>query len=150
MDVFMQLRKADTNGQILQNINIPLKDLQMKAEDVVTINPTKYLGPTGILRASHRKIDEERSKPHWALHSHLEEEKVPKGEVVESSLGIWPSGIVFEWGERLVLKVYGYHVCLAEFEHVRGKFGANNKGAHQVHVGGRYGSRVVVPFVEVD
>jgi hypothetical protein len=58
LDVFVQLRKADRNGKLLQNLNIPLEDLGLQAEEEVeAINPLKYLGPSGILRASHREID---------------------------------------------------------------------------------------------
>lgn len=48
MDVFVQLRKADSAGKTLQNINIPLSDLQMQSSEVETVNCLKYLGPTGI------------------------------------------------------------------------------------------------------
>ncbi|KAJ5874233.1 uncharacterized protein N7529_002663 [Penicillium soppii] len=50
MDVFVQVRKADTDGRILQNVNGPLSDLKMAESDVDSVNPLKYLGPTGILR----------------------------------------------------------------------------------------------------
>ncbi|CAK7201833.1 hypothetical protein SEUCBS139899_004548 [Sporothrix eucalyptigena] len=149
LDVFVQLRKADVDGNILQNINIPLRDLQLKASEVVSVNTNKYLGPSGVLRASHRAIDAERSKPHWALHSHLEEEKVPAGTVVKLEIGIWPSGIVFQPGERLVLKIAGHQMVLAEFEPLRGEFVANNKGRHVVHMGQDYPSHVVIPFVTI-
>lgn len=149
LDIFVQLRKADANGKLLQNINIPLEDLKLKAEEVVTVNINKYLGPTGILRASHRKIDVENSSPYWPLHSHLEEEKVPRGQVVEMTIGLWPTGMVFEAGEQLVLKIAGHHMCLAEFEPLRGGFDTSNKGTHVVHVGPEHPSHIVVPFVSI-
>ncbi|KPI42157.1 uncharacterized protein AB675_5453 [Cyphellophora attinorum] len=149
LDVFIQLRKADASGKLLQNINIPLEHLELKAEEVATVNTNKYLGPTGILRASHRKIDYEQSKPHWPLHSHFEEEKVPRGQVVELTIGLWPTGMAFEAGEQLVLKIAGHHMTLAEFEPLRGGFQTSNKGTHVVHVGPEHPSHVVVPFVSV-
>lgn len=99
MDIFVQLRKADRAGNVLQNINIPLEDLKMEASEVPSINPLKYIGPMGILRASHRKIDTKRSKPHWPMHSHEEEARITPGKVVEVTIGIWPAGIVFDKGE---------------------------------------------------
>jgi predicted acyl esterase len=149
MDDFVQLRKADTNGKILQNINIPLKDLQMDASEVETLNTNKYLGPTGILRASRRSIDEQRSKPFWAIHKHTQDEKVPPGEVVKLEIGLWPCGMLFEAGERLIFKVAGHHMTLAEFEPLRGGFVTGNKGKHTVHVGGHYPSEVSIPFVKI-
>lgn len=136
MDVFVQIRKADVHGNILQNINIPLRDLQLQASEVVSTNTNKYLGPSGILRASHREIDLELSKPHWPLHSHLKEQKIPPGTVVKLEIGIWPSGIVFQPGERLIFKIAGHHMTLAEFEPLRGGFMTGNKGTHVVHMGG--------------
>jgi hypothetical protein len=55
MDVIVQLRKADVNGNPLQNTNVPLTNLQMKAEDVVSVDVNKYINPTRILGANRRK-----------------------------------------------------------------------------------------------
>ena len=149
LDVFVQVRKADSSGKQLQNINIPLEDLRLKASEVVTTNTNKYIGPTGILRASHRHIDEQRSKPHWPIHSHDREEKVAPGEIVKLDLGIWPTGIVFEAGEQLVFKIAGHEMRLAEFEPLRGGFTNGNKGRHVVHIGESHPSHVIVPFVKL-
>ncbi|KAK0761625.1 hypothetical protein N5P37_006578 [Trichoderma harzianum] len=128
LDVFVQIRKADSTGEVLQNINIPLQELGVDAEEVALINTNVYVGPLGILRASRRKIDMDRSKPHWALHSHNEDEKISPGTIVKLEIGIWPSGIKFEKGEKLVFKVSGHDMRLAEFEPLRGKFTTSNKG----------------------
>ncbi|KAM6485617.1 Alpha/Beta hydrolase protein [Trichoderma sp. SZMC 28011] len=149
LDVFVQIRKADSTGKVLQNINIPLHELGLDAEDVTRINTNVYIGPMGILRASRRKIDVDRSKPHWALHSHDEDEKISPGTIVKLEIGIWPSGIKFEKGEKLVFKVSGHDMRLAEFEPLRGKFTTSNKGRHFVHMGADYPSYVQVPFIKV-
>lgn len=65
MDVFVQLRKADEEGRLLENINIPLEDSQVDSSDVEKVNPLIYLGPSGVLRASYRDIDWKLSKPYW-------------------------------------------------------------------------------------
>jgi len=150
LDVFVQLRKASADGRLLQNLNIPLEDLGLSsASEVVTVNTNKYLGPSGILRASRRPIDVKLSKTHWPVHSHTveAERKVPPGEVVRLEIGLWPTGIVFEAGEKLVFKIAGHHLVLAEFEPLRGKFVAGNKGRHYVHFGGEFDSHVIIPFV---
>lgn len=149
MDVFVQLRKADTEGNVLQNINIPLNELQMEATEVVTVNTNKYLGPTGILRASRRKIDTKRSKPYWGLHEHLQSEKVSPGQIIKLVIGLWPCGILFEAGEKLIFKVAGHHMTLAEFEPLRGGFTTENKGRHVVHIGGDHPSQITIPFVKM-
>lgn len=59
MDVFVQLRKADKSGKILQNCNIPLEDLgRSSIEEVDTINVMKYMGPTGCFA---------QAIEHWTL-----------------------------------------------------------------------------------
>ncbi|KAJ5413813.1 hypothetical protein N7509_000440 [Penicillium cosmopolitanum] len=149
MDVFVQLRKADSTGKILQNINIPLSDLKMQSSEVETINCLKYLGPTGILRASHRKLDSRLSKPYWPVHAHDQEERVKPGEIVQLEIGLWPTGIVFDEGEKLVLKIAGHHMALAEFVPLRGTFKAGNKGRHNVHMSPEHQSHVIFPIVHI-
>jgi predicted acyl esterase len=150
MDVFVSLRKADSQGNLLRNINIPLKDLGMEADEVPLVNPLVYIGPSGILRASHRKVDAAKSKPYWPFHPHDERELLEPGQIVKLDIGLWPAGIVFEAGEKLMLRVSGHHMVLAEFEPLRGGFKTDNKGRHNVHVGPEYQSHVILPFVHSD
>ncbi|KAJ5758395.1 Alpha/Beta hydrolase protein, partial [Penicillium odoratum] len=120
LDVFVQLRKLDHDGKILQNINIPLSDLGVTSSDEVDdINTLKYLGPTGVLRASHRTLDKRLSKPHWPMHDHANTRPIVPGEVVRLEIGIWPAAIQFEAGEGIALKVSGHHMTLAEFVPLR-------------------------------
>ncbi|EXK80125.1 hypothetical protein FOQG_15344 [Fusarium oxysporum f. sp. raphani 54005] len=73
-DVFVQLRKAGKDGNVLTHINIPMQDLGVTSEkEVGDINPLKFLGPGGVLRASHRAIDPILSKPHRLHHDHTKE-----------------------------------------------------------------------------
>jgi hypothetical protein len=115
MDVFVQLRKADKEGNMLQNVNIPLHDLKMNTAEVENINPLKYLSPTGALRASHRAIDQSLSTPSWPEQDYNFRNPVTRGEVVTLDIGIRQTGIVFDAGERLILKVSGPKMTLAEF-----------------------------------
>ena len=150
MDIFVQLRKADATGKILRNVNIPLADLKVSSEsEVELVNTLVYLGPTGILRASRRALDPKPSKPHWPVQSHDRSDKVPPGRVVRLEIGIWPSGIMFEPDEKLVLKVAGHQMTLAEFPPLRGAFQVENRGRHVVHLGGAYDSHVIIPLVEL-
>jgi uncharacterized protein len=69
MDVCTQIRKADKNGKTLWSYNVPLGDLAkmgMAKDQIPVVNPMIYLGPTGNLRASHRALDKELTKPHQA------------------------------------------------------------------------------------
>ena len=44
---------------------------------------SQYTGPTGILRASHRAQDPQRSTPMLPYHPHDKEDKVPPGDIVK-------------------------------------------------------------------
>ena len=148
MDVFVIIRKANENGKVLRNLNIPLKDLGKESEDNVdNLNTLKYIGPNGCLRASHRAIDPKFSKPHWPAHDHTKEIKVSPGDIVKLEIGIWPGAIQFEEGEKIVFRVSGHDMRLAEFVPLRGAFSSGNKGKHILHFGGGYNSRVEIPTV---
>lgn len=150
MDVFVQLRKADSSGRILQNINIPKDDREAAGMvEVEPINPLIYLGPTGALRASYREIDKSLSNDYWPEHTYAKSEKLAAGEVVKLEIGLWQTGIQFEAGEQLVVKVAGHPMALAEFPPLRGAIPNANKGRHLLHVGGDVASYVVIPTVDV-
>lgn len=152
MDVFVQLRKADKSGKVLQNVNIPSDDLEMmgsSVEEAANVNLIRYLGPTGILRASHRDIDPGISTPHHPRNSHRKLQKIPAGTIVRLEIGIWPTAISFAPGEKLVVKIAGHPLNLAEFPGLRGKFQGSNVGRHVLHFGGETPSHFVVPFVEI-
>ncbi|KAI8651117.1 PepX-C domain-containing protein [Fusarium keratoplasticum] len=149
-DVFVQLRKADKDGNILTHINIPIKDLGVASgKDVGDINPLKFLGPAGVLRASHRAIDPILSEPHRLHHDHTKQDKVPPGEIVRLDIPIWVAAIEFDAGEKLMVKVAGHEMRLAEFEPLRGQFRTDNRGRQVVHFGGEFDSHVEIPFVPV-
>ncbi len=61
----------------------------------------------GWLRASHRKIDPERSLPYRPWHSHDEIQKLQPDEIVALDVEIWPTSIVVPPGYRLVLTLAG-------------------------------------------
>lgn len=147
LDIFVQLRKLDRSSKILQNINIPLRDLGVSAEEVDDINTLKYLGPTGVLRASHRVLDTKLSKPHWPMHDHCNPRLIKPGEVVKVEIGLWPAAIQFEPGEGIALKISGHHMTLAEFVPLRGLFKSGNKGRHLVHFGGEFASHILIPTI---
>ncbi|KAF4334683.1 cocaine esterase [Fusarium beomiforme] len=147
LDVCVQLRKTDREGRILQNINIPSKDSGIEDEDVERINSLVYLGPSGYLRASHRAVDSEASIPNFPEHDYTEKHKVKPGTVVRLDIGLWQTGMAFEAGEGLMLKVSGHSMTLAEFPGLRGNESLENVGTHHVHLGGSTASYITIPLV---
>jgi predicted acyl esterase len=143
LDIYVMLRKLSVDGELMEQSNVPLHELPPEiktAKQVYNVTTCKYLGPTGMLRASHRKTDPEKSTEYWPWHPHQSAELVPKGGIVELEIGIWPCGIVFEKGEGLRVHLSGRDMRLPEWDnpHVANMEPVFNKGSHNVHLGGKY------------
>ena len=61
----------------------------------------------GWLRASHRKLDPDRTLPYRPYHSHDEIRKIEPGDIIPLDVEIWPTSIVCLPGYRLVLTIAG-------------------------------------------
>ncbi|MEP9377162.1 CocE/NonD family hydrolase [Aquabacter sp. CN5-332] len=91
-DVFLVLRVFDPEG-----------------EEVVfygALDPHTPVGQ-GWLRASHRKLDANKSHPYRPYHPHDEVWPLTPGEKVELDVEIWPTCIVVPKGYRIGLTVRG-------------------------------------------
>jgi predicted acyl esterase len=62
----------------------------------------------GWLRASHRKLDSERSLPYRPFHAHDEVRPLTPGEPVELDIELWPTCIVVPPGYRVALTIRGH------------------------------------------
>ncbi len=102
----------------------------------------------GWLRVSHRKLDPQRSKPYRPYHTHDELQKVKSGEVLTVEIEIWPTSIVFEPGDRLVLEVgskdddsTGFYFIHADpRDRIR-------SGTNSIHTGGSFNSHLLLPVI---
>ncbi|CAG7564486.1 unnamed protein product [Fusarium equiseti] len=149
MDVYVLLEKLDANGEVMLNLNIPWKGIpkqsfeEMDAKEKIEV--VIYRGPMGVLRASHREIDENKSMhPHWPFHPHEIEEKINPGDVVRLDIGIWAMGIEYEAGESIRAVVCGRNLGVSNFGSLEHN---DNKGTHNVFCGGENASHVILPFV---
>lgn len=61
----------------------------------------------GWLRASHRRLDQQRSLPYRPYHTHDLQELLVPGEIVELDIEIWPTCIVVPAGYTVMLTVRG-------------------------------------------
>jgi putative CocE/NonD family hydrolase len=59
----------------------------------------------GWLRASHRELDPERSRPDRPWHQHTKAEPLTPGQVYEFDLEIWPASWLFHKGHRIRLEI---------------------------------------------
>jgi len=104
----------------------------------------------GWLRASHRALDPERSRPEKPVHLHTREDRLAPGECVPVEIEIWPFSVRFAAGETLRLIVSGSDIYRKEegamlpfplHEQTR------NAGTHVIRTGGAYDSAILLPFV---
>lgn len=70
------------------------------------IDPHTPIGQ-GWLRASHRKLDPELTKPFRPYHSHDEKQPLTPGHVYELDVEIWPTSIVVPAGHAVALSIRG-------------------------------------------
>lgn len=71
----------------------------------------------GWLRASHRKLDPERTLVYRPYHTHDEKQPLKPGEVYELDVEIWPTSIILPKGYRIGLSVRGKDYVYPGFEH---------------------------------
>jgi len=134
MDVFVAVQKLDAYGDVT---GFPFYAV---FED----------GPValGWLRASHRELDRERSRPWQPVLAHRRELLLAAGQIVPLEVEILPSGTLFRPGEtlRLVIQgrdIYRYPRPLIQAWHED----TVNRGPHVIHAGGEFDSHLLVPVV---
>ncbi|MGE0558372.1 MAG: CocE/NonD family hydrolase [Burkholderiales bacterium] len=100
----------------------------------------------GWLRASHRKLDPEKSLPYRPYHAHDERQWLKKGEVVECRVEVWPTSMVFKKGHRLRLDIQPRDgQGSAPYTHYHADYNAG--AANTVHAGGKTASYLMVPVI---
>jgi uncharacterized protein len=97
MDVHVSLRVIDA------------EDREIRYEAVVLPMDPNHIHPvgSGVLKASHRKLDSSRSTEYWPVHTHTESDYAPllEGEIVPVEVGLNPSSALVRKGCRLRLDV---------------------------------------------
>ncbi|KAL2830717.1 Alpha/Beta hydrolase protein [Aspergillus pseudoustus] len=149
LDVYVTLEKLDVEGKQMENLNVPWEGIPVSSfEEMQSQQKTEvimYKGPQGVLRASHRAIDEAKSMhPNWPFHPHDREDKIEPGMVVRLDIGIWAMGIEYDAGEQIRIVVGGNSRSVSNFGSDRHSL---NKGRHHLHLDGEHASHVILPFV---
>ncbi|WP_434619895.1 CocE/NonD family hydrolase [Arthrobacter sp. A5] len=100
MDVYVSLRVLDEQDREIRYESL------VPPIDPANIHPTGH----GLLKVSHRTIDEERSTDYWPVQTHLEADYRPLegGEVVFVEVGLHPSSAVIRRGCRLRVDIQPY------------------------------------------
>ena len=91
------------------DIFVTLRVLDPQGNDVTFISAIDPKGvvAAGWLRASHRKIDPERSLPYRPWHPHDEQQPLTPGEPVALDVEIWPTSVIIPVGYRLAVTIQG-------------------------------------------
>jgi uncharacterized protein len=100
MDVFVSLRVIDEHDREIRYESL------VPPIDPASIHPVGH----GLLKVSHRTIDEARSTEHWPVHTHVEADYQPldDGEIVAIEVGLNPSSAMIRQGCRLRIDVQPY------------------------------------------
>ncbi len=80
-----------------------------EGKEVVFIGSNDPRTPVGLgwLRASHRKIDPQKSTPYRPWHTHDEKQPLIPNQAEELDVEIWPTSIVVPKGYQLALSIRG-------------------------------------------
>ncbi|EGP86982.1 unnamed protein product [Zymoseptoria tritici ST99CH_3D7] len=154
MNVFVQLRKRDKDGNLLYHLCFPFDATPVKSIAEIPEKQRQstnlHNGSVGVLRASHRASDPERSiHPQFPFHPHEIEEKIPPGEIVRLDIGIWCMGVDFDAGESISVQISGQFPAIAEY-HAWSEPRPDhelNKGRHNIHMSPDHPSSIILPFV---
>lgn len=97
MDVFVSLRIIDE------------QDREIRYDAAIHPSHPVYAAPVGhgLLKVSHRKLDEDRSTEYWPTHTHTEADYAPLAadEVVAIEVGLNPSSAMIPKGSRLRIDI---------------------------------------------
>ncbi|KAJ0416228.1 Alpha/Beta hydrolase protein [Aspergillus carlsbadensis] len=132
LDVYTHLFKADKGGNVVNHLNIPtlIQGLTPeKAQQFTTNAFARYWVP----------MDSCLSGRTWKTLSHAKVQPVNPGEIVQLEIQLWPTGLQFDAGEQLILKISGEKIGLATLPNLV-KEANPNKGKHVLHLGGKHGS----------
>jgi predicted acyl esterase len=100
----------------------------------------------GWLRASHRKLDAEKSLPYRPYHSHDERLWLEPGVPVECQIEIWPTSMVFAKGHKLRLDIQPRDgVGSAPYTHYHADYNAGAENT--IYSGGDKQSYLLVPMI---
>jgi uncharacterized protein len=132
MDIMVTLRNVGPDGK-------DVCELGQRGEPVPCV--TK-----GWLRASHRKLDQQKSLPYRPYHAHDERQWLTPGEVVECQVEIWPTSMVFGKGHKIRLDIGPRDgVGTGHFTHYHADY--NDGAQNTIHAGGDRPSYLLLPVI---
>jgi predicted acyl esterase len=132
MDIFVTLRNIGPDGKDVCEVG-------QHGQPVPCV--TK-----GWLRASHRKLDAEKSLPYRPFHAHNERWWLKPGEIAECDIEVWPTSMVFKKGHKLRVDVQPRDgVGSAPYTHYHCDYNAGAENT--IYAGGDKASYLMVPII---
>ncbi|KAI5922120.1 Alpha/Beta hydrolase protein [Camillea tinctor] len=132
VDLFVALQKVNRDGEEVQFYN--------------STQQIEAAAAFGWLRASHRELDPEASKPERPVHLHRRRLWLRPADIVEVNVELWPSSTVWEAGEVMRLAVKGTTFTNLE-NPTQVKIPSHSFGEVSIWYGGEYDSSLLVPVV---
>lgn len=102
MDIFVRVGRTEPDGREIWGVGPELNDVALTQ---------------GWLRASHRKLDKDKSLSYRPYHTHDVIEPLVPGEPVALDIEIWPTSITIPPGSRLILEIGGHELINSHFFH---------------------------------
>jgi len=129
MDLFVAVQKLDEHGAF---------------RPTLVLNEP-YPGTPGLMRVSHRELDEALSTPDHPVHTHRREQLLTPKEIVPVEIEIYPLSRVWHAGEQLRILISGHYAREGWFEPFA--WDLRNRGSHIIHTGGDFDSYLLAPVV---
>jgi putative CocE/NonD family hydrolase len=109
----------------------------------IDVDGSERLITRGWLRASHREIDEDKSKPYKPFHPHTRNVAIESGEVYEYAVELRETSNVFMAGHRIQLRIQGQGDVQALFNELPN----STEVEHAIHHSHRFLSYMLLPII---
>ena len=108
----LQVSSSTTDADVFLVLRVLTPDLR-EVTFAGAIDPHTPVAQ-GWLRASHRALDPELTRPYRPYHTHTQPQPLTPGQAVTLDVELWPTSIVIPAGHRLALTVRGRDYIYAE------------------------------------
>jgi putative CocE/NonD family hydrolase len=130
--LYASISSKDTNWIVT------LKDI---GQDATEVELTR-----GWLKASHRALDMEKTKPYQPYHTHTKPEPITPGEIYEYAIEIRPTSNVFKAGHRIKLEIMSADLpgkTIFEPDHLN----SSHTTIHYIYHDRKYDSFLLLPII---
>lgn len=137
--------QADTDFCVRLCDQPPLGEEQRRLLDALDLSRPATVVSRGWLKASHRELDPERTRPYRPWHLHQHPQPLERGQVYELDIEIWPAAWVFRQGHCIRLEMAPGDSPFFDSP-VAHRYGLKT-GTDHVHHGASHPSHVLLPVV---